>query len=88
MTREEALKIWLPVIKMGVESMQECNEALNMAIKALEQEPRTGHWEYKEIANTTITGYWCSQCHIGSSKPYDYCPNCGAKMVETQERED
>jgi len=35
MTREEALKIWLPVIKTGVESMQECNEALDMAIKAL-----------------------------------------------------
>lgn len=39
MTREEALKIWLPVIKTGVESMWECNEALDMAIKALEQQP-------------------------------------------------
>lgn len=39
MTREEALKIWLPVIKTGVESMQEFNEALDMAIKALEREP-------------------------------------------------
>ena len=38
MTREEALKIWLPVIKMGVENMFECSEALNMAIKALERE--------------------------------------------------
>ena len=51
MSREEALKIWLPVIKMGVESMQECSEALDMAIKALEQEPcadmvsRDAMWE-------------------------------------------
>lgn len=41
MTRADALKIWLPVIKMGVESMQECSEALDMAIKALQQEPCT-----------------------------------------------
>jgi hypothetical protein len=40
MTKEEALKIWLPVIKMGVETMPECEEALDMAIKALEQEPK------------------------------------------------
>lgn len=39
MRKEEALKIWLPVIKMGVETMPECEEALDMAIKALEQEP-------------------------------------------------
>lgn len=39
MTREEALKIWLPVIEMGVANMRECKEALDIAIKALEQEP-------------------------------------------------
>lgn len=41
MTRDEALKVWLPVIQMGVETMPECKEALDMAIKALEQEPTT-----------------------------------------------
>ena len=39
------------------------------------------HWEYRDIANSTITGYWCDNCHIGSSKAYDYCPSCGAYMV-------
>lgn len=39
MTREDALKVWLPVIQMGVETMPECKEAIDMAIKALEQEP-------------------------------------------------
>ena len=39
MTKEEALKIWLPVIHTGVKDMPECKEALDMAIRALEREP-------------------------------------------------
>ena len=38
MTKEEAIKVWLPVISMGVENMPELKEALDMAIKALEQQ--------------------------------------------------
>ena len=38
MTREDAFEIWLPIIKMGVKSIPECSEALDMAIKALKQE--------------------------------------------------
>lgn len=38
MTIDEALTLWLPVIKMGVKDMPECNEALDMAIKALSSE--------------------------------------------------
>lgn len=40
MTREEAIKTWLPIISMGIDSMPELKEAFDMAIKALEQEPR------------------------------------------------
>lgn len=32
MTIDEALKVWLPIIRMGVETMPECKEALDMAI--------------------------------------------------------
>ena len=39
MTKEEALKLWLPIISMGIDNMPELKEALEMAIKALEQEP-------------------------------------------------
>ena len=39
MTKEEAINTWLPIIKMGVEKMPECKEALDIAIKALEREP-------------------------------------------------
>ena len=37
MDKEKALKIWLPVIADGVKDLPECKEALEMAIKALEQ---------------------------------------------------
>ena len=40
MTREEAIKTWLPIISMGIDNMPELKEAFDMAIKALEQEPR------------------------------------------------
>ena len=56
-------------------------------LPSVRPQEQTGHWDCKEIPNTTMTAYWCSQCHIGSSEPYDYCPNCGAKMVEPQEIE-
>ncbi len=64
----------------GYENGVKFADAVNKLPSVNPQEPKTGHWEYKEIANTTITGYWCNQCHIGSSKPYDYCPNCGCAM--------
>ena len=40
MTREEAIKTWLPIISMSIDNMPELKEAFDMAIKALEQEPR------------------------------------------------
>lgn len=69
-------------------------EALYMAIKALEQEPKTGHWighrEHCEMNNLRPSGlgsyFWCSECDCGidsknfSRVNYNYCPNCGAKM--------
>lgn len=66
------------------------NEILDLAIKALEQEPKTGYW---------VHGEYCSEC--GCDVPAyiidwkwqkdmnaKYCPNCGARMVEPQESED
>lgn len=56
MTGEEALKLWLPVIKMGVESMPECSEALDMAIKALEQKPKSEWQQDHEILKAHSDG--------------------------------
>ena len=70
-------------------------DALEMAIKALEQEPKTGHWipiqeiigvdkEGNEISATV--GYKCSKCLIVHPHTSIFCPSCGAKMIEPQER--
>lgn len=49
------------------------------------QEPKTGHW----IWNNSLFNSWtCSECGLDNDKETDYCPNCGAKMVEPQESED
>lgn len=63
------------------------------------QEPKTGHWI--EIAKYSDGNHKieCSECgshifdrgHANSfnvKNKYKYCPNCGIKMVESQERND
>jgi hypothetical protein len=40
---------------------------------------RTGHWQ------DTAGLYFCSECDCGYARAYQFCPNCGAKMVEPQE---
>ena len=59
-------------------------------------QPKTGHWE--QYGNSWEDKFKCSEC--GKEQPKilcgeriighwsDYCPNCGAKMVEPQESED
>ena len=53
-------------------------ELTHPKIKALEQEPKTGHWndipKYKDIA------WQCSECEHFTTMQHNYCPNCGAKM--------
>ena len=43
-----------------------------------------GHWI--EIDDEFGLTYECSECHIEGVLYGDYCPNCGAKMEETNER--
>lgn len=84
MTREEAIKI----LKAGNNrkcTISEYFEAYNMAIQALEQKPKTGHWMKSNIGGAKV----CSVCnaHMGLSS-FKFCPSCGAKMIEPQESED
>ena len=79
MTREEAIDR-LKEARAGHKEFLSV-ETLNMAIKALEQEPKTGHWI------KTPNGFKCSKCLIVHSHTSIFCPSCGAKMVEPQESE-
>ena len=56
-------------------------KAFYLAIKALEQQPKTGHWkEHDTTFGRNI--YYCTACgrSIEILYKYDFCPNCGAKM--------
>ena len=66
------------------------------AMRDFRKEPKTGHWIAQDIHNCH-TDFKCSACgyihsfmHIYGepTADYTYCPNCGAKMVETQESEE
>lgn len=66
------------------------NEALGMAIEALENQ-KIGHWV--EIDDYPHEDFECDCCGgkvYGTEEPYEeykYCPNCGAKMAESEDKE-
>ena len=82
MTREEAIVDIRDNIKPVVGG-----KSLDIAIEALEQEPKTGHWigekEYP-ICNVCgcniISEYIVTQDYAEINKKMNYCPNCGARM--------
>lgn len=49
----------------------------------VEQEPKTGHREYNDIYDH----YLCGNCKTVVMDYDNYCPNCGAKMVEGSDTE-
>jgi rubrerythrin len=102
MTNQEAIRILdglkpNTAIAQGNETAYDIGQALSMAIKALEQEPKTGHWIDTDEEPHEV--WECDHCGFvidgsGCIEPYEYrdtykyCPNCGAKMFEPQESED
>lgn len=76
MTRQEALHELYTIFGYGFYN-ERVDEALNMAIKALEQEPKRGKWlDYLEEG----LKWECSECGSKYTTPWHYCPNCGARM--------
>ena len=86
----------------GTATQQEVCKFLVNLMDVLEkqvQEPKTGHWSRKtkvdayDIAGVKTWGIKC-QCDrcdfttivVEDFGYYKYCPNCGVKMVEPQER--
>ena len=97
MTREEALAQLRNGPGINEDVSEEYNEAVDMAIEALEQEPKTGHWVKYCRPRCGEQHYKCANCeeyfNFGLYSDYykrafKYCPNCGVKMVEPQESED
>lgn len=92
MTREEIENLPKNVntlldLSVTMPTRQKLNEKLNkvceLAIKALQQEPKQGHWIY------TLEDWnkWeCSECGFTKRTDvhvylgYKYCPKCGLKM--------
>ena len=99
MTREEAIlhmTLRREELKHSVGDLDEDIKAFDMAIEALEQEPKTGHWIKYSIPRCGEQHYKCTSCgyyiNFGQwgelyTKEFKYCPHCGAKMVEPQESE-
>ncbi len=53
---------------------------------------KMGHWEWVQYdSNSAIGNFHCSECNFipasfnWASKHLNYCPNCGAKMLEVDE---
>lgn len=66
-------------------NLQGCLEFTQLAkwlkdYKRLLEQEKTGHWIKMPIA------FKCSKCNNLEDKTTQFCPNCGAKMVEPQER--
>ena len=68
---------------------EEYEEFLDMAIKASEREPKTGHWiladeQNKEDVENDNYRFICSECQCSDihakSTIVSYCWNCGARM--------
>lgn len=66
-------------------------DACEGAIKILKEVP-TGKWinnTHTSHCGITFLDYECDCCHGHTDTPYDYCPNCGTKMmVEEQQGEE
>ena len=87
MTTKEAIK-WLDTFKDHT-GMTELSQAFDVAIKALEQEPKTGHWIELEYLENDNYDFECSVCHHtdthSKTVKVKYCWYCGAKMQEVEE---
>lgn len=99
MTREEAIQLLVNATYSNEwQGNEDLTTAHNMAIEALEQEPKAGHWI--EIAQYSDAKHKieCSECgnhiidrgHANSfnvKNKYKYCPNCGCRMESEDEAE-
>ena len=90
MTRQEAVwhanHVFNIVIErcinaQNLKEAREFDEAKQIVIEALEQEPKRGHWTNEAgKPNDEQYSLYCSECKAWSEYRDRYCPNCGARM--------
>ena len=81
MTREEATKN-IKEHCYFANLIPPAKEALDMAIEALEQEPKMGKWKYikeEDSYRCSLCTYPCHKDNLGAI-PTMYCAGCGAVM--------
>ena len=65
--------------------------SIKKVIETIEQEPKTGYWVELPTheSQSGLPWYECSECNsercIAALRDFKYCPNCGAKMAESEE---
>lgn len=92
MTTEKAIDLLDNLLGMVSDNQNnDYNEAIKMAMKALNQEQKRGEWLEVSVAEVEAIEEWqsakCSYCGLYHTTPYmyyvthyPYCPSCGAKM--------
>ena len=92
-TYEETVTFQLAVIATMLTDISQSLAIL--ADKAEKEEPQIGHWIEEDMFDGDVA-YRCSECNelfwIESGTPkdneYNFCPKCGKRLVEPQERSD
>lgn len=89
--RQDVLDLAKKGVLISNGSYKSVCKAINELPPVNPQEPKTGTWE-EDIDNSRRwdkVRFYCSEC--GKWQTYGktyYCPSCGARMVEPQERSD
>ena len=68
----------------GDDAIQESIDAIRVMPSVTPQEPKTGHW--KPYLKEGLR-YQCSACDSRFDTPWEYCPHCGAKMAESEDKD-
>ena len=78
MSNEEVIEVLKGIVFGGFDrTTRKERQALDLAIKALEERPQ-GEWI--EFEYETSGGYRCSNCENIEVYTPNFCPNCGADM--------
>ncbi len=82
-SRQNAIDALIPIVKSASLRNRNVYSTAKKCLGAIEDLPsaeRTGEWII-DLYEFGRDRYKCSRCKLGADVDYDYCPNCGARMV-------